>query len=82
MTTNSADQSNHENVPPTEGGTNQEAIAGEGPPKTAKQLAKEAEKAEKMRKFDEKQKAKAKADEQVSSALATRRSYADSTSIV
>ncbi|CAF3583521.1 unnamed protein product, partial [Rotaria sp. Silwood2] len=39
MATSGSNQPNNEN--------NQEAIAGDGPPKTAKQLAKEAEKAEK-----------------------------------
>jgi hypothetical protein len=59
--------SNNENLQPGEGTNNQQAIdAGDGPPKTAKQLAKDAEKAEKLRKFNEKQAAKEKADKQVS----------------
>ena len=44
---------------------NQQAATGDEPPKTAKQLAKEAEKAEKLRKFEEKQKAKELAEKQV-----------------
>jgi ABC-type oligopeptide transport system substrate-binding subunit len=56
MASNDSDQPNNENTQPT----------GDGPPKTAKQLAKEAEKAEKLRKFEEKQKAKALAEQQVS----------------
>ncbi|CAF3598968.1 unnamed protein product [Rotaria sp. Silwood1] len=47
MATSGSNQPNDEN--------NQQAIADDGPPKTAKQLAKEAEKAEKLRKFEEKQ---------------------------
>lgn len=65
MAANGSTQPNNENSNPSEGENNQQAVAGDGPPKTAKQLAKEAEKAEKLRKFEEKQKAKAEADKQV-----------------
>ncbi|CAF1320643.1 unnamed protein product [Adineta ricciae] len=64
MATSGSDQPNNENTNPTVGESNQQAATGEGPPKTAKQLAKEAEKAEKLRKFEEKQKAKEKAEEE------------------
>ncbi len=57
---------NNENLQPGEGTDNQQAVvAGDGPPKTAKQLAKDAEKAEKLRKYNEKQEAKEKAEKQV-----------------
>lgn len=56
MATSNPDQASDENVQPGE---------GDGPPKTAKQLAEEAKKAEKLRKFQEKQDAKAKADKLV-----------------
>ena len=66
MATQGSDQPNDENSQP---GKNDQApaaaAAGDGPPKTAKQLAKEAEKAEKLRKLEEKNKAKALAEEQV-----------------
>jgi hypothetical protein len=65
MATIDSNQPTDENSRPDTADSSQQAVAGEGPPKTAKQLAKEAEKAEKLRKFEEKQKAKAKADEQV-----------------
>ena len=61
MATSGSDQPTDENTNPG----NQQTASGEEPPKTAKQLAKEAEKAEKLRKFEEKQRAKAKADEEV-----------------
>ncbi|CAF1179244.1 unnamed protein product [Rotaria sordida] len=53
MAASGSNQPNDENNP--------QAVAGDGPPKTAKQLAKEAEKAEKLRKFEEK---RVKAEEQ------------------
>lgn len=66
MATSGSDQPNIENLKLDEGENNQQAAAtGDGPPKTAKQLAKEAEKAEKLRKFQEKQKAKEEAEKQV-----------------
>ncbi|CAF1002039.1 unnamed protein product [Adineta steineri] len=55
---------NSENMNPGDNENTQQTTTGEGPPKTAKQLAKEAEKAEKLKKFEEKQKAKAKAEEE------------------
>jgi valyl-tRNA synthetase len=56
---------NNENLQPGEGTNNQQAVvADDGPPKTAKQLAKDAEKAEKLRKYNEKQEAKEKAEKQ------------------
>jgi hypothetical protein len=54
MITNGSDQTNDENSIPVEGENNKQAVAGNGPPKTAKRLAKEAEKAEQLRKFEEK----------------------------
>lgn len=67
MASNNSDQLNNENAKPSEGENNQQNVAGTGeePVKSAKQLAKEAEKAEKLKKFQEKQKAKALAEEQV-----------------
>ena len=66
MASNNSDQPKMENLKLDEN-TNQQAATttADGPPKTAKQLAKEAEKAEKLRKFEEKQKAKQLAEEQV-----------------
>ena len=71
MATNNSDQTNNENLQPNDGGSNQQAAtaSGEEPPKTAKQLAKEAEKAEKLRKFQEKQEAKAQAEKLVRTIL-------------
>ena len=65
MATSGSDQPNNENTNPAVGESNQQAATGEGPPKTAKQLAKEAEKAEKIRKFEEKQAEKARAEGEV-----------------
>jgi hypothetical protein len=64
MARNGSDQPNIENLKLDNGENNQQAVAGDGPPKTAKQLAKEAEKAEKLRKFEEKQKAKEQAEKE------------------
>jgi hypothetical protein len=64
MATSGSDQLNNENLKPGEGENNQQAVAGNGPPKTAKQLAEEAKKAEKLKKFQEKQ-AKLEAEKQV-----------------
>lgn len=65
MATQGSDQPNDENAQPGKNDQTPTAAAGDGPPKTAKQLAKEAEKAEKLRKLEEKNKAKALAEEQV-----------------
>lgn len=65
MATSAPNQSNNENSKPDEGENNQQAVTTDGPPKTAKQLAKEAEKAEKLRKFEEKNRAKAEAEKLV-----------------
>ncbi len=66
MATSDSNQSNNENLPPGEGGNNPQAVAaGDGPPRTAKQLAKDAEKAEKLRKFQEKQEARELAEKLV-----------------
>ena len=66
MATNGSDRLNDENSKSGECDGHQNVVAsGDGPTKTAKQLAKEAEKAEKLRKFEEKQKAKAQAEEMV-----------------
>jgi len=65
MATSGSNQPNIENLKLADNENNQQAIDGDGPPKTAKQLAKEAEKAEKLRKFEEKQRAKEAAEKQV-----------------
>ncbi len=66
MATSSADQPNNGNLKPDKGKNNQQAVVdGDGPPKTEKQLAKEAEKAEKLKKYQEKQKAIAITEKQV-----------------
>jgi len=65
MATSGSDQLNIENLKLGDNENNQQAVDGDGQPKTAKQLAKEAEKAEKLRKFQEKQKAKEEAEKQV-----------------
>jgi hypothetical protein len=65
MATSGSDQPNIENLKLGDNENNQQAVDGDGQPKTAKQLAKEAEKAEKLRKFQEKQKAKEEAEKQV-----------------
>jgi hypothetical protein len=65
MATSSSNQPNDENSKPNDGEKTQPGVDGDGPPKTAKQLAKDAEKAEKLRKLAAKQEAKAKADEEV-----------------
>ena len=65
MATSGSDQPNDESSQPRENQATPAAAAGDGPPKTAKQLAKEAEKAEKLRKLEAKLKAVALADELV-----------------
>ena len=66
MATSGSEQLNNENLQPQTGENTQEAVAaGDAPPKSAKQLAKEAEKAEKLKKFAEKQKAKEEAEKKV-----------------
>jgi hypothetical protein len=58
MATSSADQPNNENLKPDKDENNQQAVVGgDGPKKTEKQLAKEAEKEKKLKKFQEKQNA-------------------------
>jgi hypothetical protein len=65
MASSGSDQPKIENLNLGENENNQQAVTGDGPPKTAKQLAKDAEKAEKLRKFKEKQRAKELAEKQV-----------------
>ncbi|CAM2712453.1 unnamed protein product [Rotaria socialis] len=63
MATSGSNHPNDENSKSDDGEKQQQVVEGDGPPKTAKQLAKDAVKAEKMRKFEEKQRAKAEAEE-------------------
>jgi len=65
MATSDSNQPTDENSNPDKGENNPQAVAGDAPPKTAKQLAKEAEKAEKLRKFEEKQREKEKREAEV-----------------
>ena len=62
MASKDSTQPTDENVQPSDSA---DQLAG-APQKTPKQLAKEAEKAEKLKKFEEKQKARALAEEKVS----------------
>ena len=65
MATSGSDQPNDENSQPGKNGSTPAVAAGVEPPKTAKQLQKEAEKAEKLRKLEEKLKAIALVEERV-----------------
>ena len=66
MANNGSDQPNDENAQPAKNDQAPgAAAAGDAPPKTEKQLAKEKEKADKLKKLDEKNKARVLAEEQV-----------------